>query len=93
MLTSTKKVSIAITALFSLGPPLSPALSASAPSNAAISDQAAPVLQNGNFVWLRSGGPLMTVVGIEGNQAKCVWTDLDGQLESGVFPVDLLRTE
>jgi uncharacterized protein YodC (DUF2158 family) len=93
MLTSTKQVSIAIAVTLALGMPLSPAFSASAPSNTAMQNQAAPALRSGNLVRLRSGGPLMTVVRIEGDQANCVWTDWDGQFESGSFPIDVLQTE
>ena len=93
MLTSTKQVSIAIAVALALGMPLSPAFSASAPSNTAMQNQAAPALRSGNLVRLRSGGPLMTVVRIEGDQANCVWTDWDGQFESGSFPIDVLQTE
>ena len=93
MLTSTKQVSIAIAVTLALSVPLSPAFSASAPSNTAMQNQAAPALRSGNLVRLRSGGPLMTVVRIEGDQANCVWTDWDGQFESGSFPIDVLQTE
>ena len=93
MLTSTKQVSIAIAVTLALGMPLSPAFSASAPSNTAMQNQAAPALRNGNLVRLRSGGPLMTVVRIEGDQVNCVWTDWDGQFESGNFPIDVLQME
>jgi uncharacterized protein YodC (DUF2158 family) len=93
MLTSTKQASIAIAVTLALGLPLSPAFSASAPSNTAMQNQAAPVLRSGNLVRLRSGGPLMTVVRIEGDQANCVWSDWDGQFESGSFPIDVLQTE
>jgi len=93
MLTSTKQVSIAIAVTLALGMPLSPAFSASAPSNTAMQNQAAPALRSGNLVRLRSGGPLMTVVRIEGDQVNCVWTDWDGQFESGNFPIDVLQME
>jgi uncharacterized protein YodC (DUF2158 family) len=93
MLTSTKQVSIAIAVTLALGVPLSPAFSASAPSNTAMQNQAAPALRSGNLVRLRSGGPLMTVVRIEGDQVNCVWTDWDGQFESGNFPIDVLQME
>ena len=92
MLTSTK-VSIAIAVTLALGMPLSPAFSASAPSNTAMQNLAAPALRSGNLVRLRSGGPLMTVVRIEGDQANCVWTDWDGQFEAGRFPIDVLQVE
>ena len=93
MLTSTKQVSIAIAVTLALSVPLSPAFSASAPSNTAMQNQAAPALRSGNLVRLRSGGPLMTVHHIEGDQVNCVWTDWDGQFESGSFPIDVLQTE
>jgi uncharacterized protein YodC (DUF2158 family) len=93
MLTSTKQASIAIAVTLALGMPLSPAFSASAQSNAAMQNQAAPALRSGNLVRLRSGGPLMTVVHIEGDEANCVWTDWDGQLESGSFPIEVLQME
>jgi uncharacterized protein YodC (DUF2158 family) len=93
MLTSTKQVSIAIAVLLALGVPLSSAFSAPAPSNTAMQNQATPALQSGNLVRLRSGGPLMTVVRIEGDQVNCVWTDWDGQFESGRFPIDVLQVE
>jgi uncharacterized protein YodC (DUF2158 family) len=93
MLTSTKQLSIAVAVTLALGMPLSPAFSASAPSNTAMPNQVAPALRSGNLVRLRSGGPLMTVVRIEGDEANCVWTDWDGQLESGSFPIDVLQME
>ena len=91
MLTSTKQVSIAIAVTLALGMPLSPAFSASAPSNTAMQNQAAPALRSGNLVRLRSGGPLMTVVRIEGDQVNCVWTNWDGQIRSDNFPIDVLQ--
>jgi uncharacterized protein YodC (DUF2158 family) len=93
MLTSTKQVSITIAVMLALGMPLSPAFSAPAPSNTAMQNQATPALQSGNLVRLRSGGPLMTVVRVDGDQVNCVWTDWDGQFESGRFPIDVLQVE
>ena len=92
MLTSTKQISTAIALTLVLGMPLSPALCASAPPNTAMQNQAA-AFRSGNLVRLRSGGPLMTVVRIEGDQVNCVWTDWDGQFESGNFPIDVLQME
>jgi uncharacterized protein YodC (DUF2158 family) len=93
MLTSAKRVSMVIAGALVLGMPLSSAFSASAPSNTAMQNQAVPALRSGNLVRLRSGGPLMTVVRIEGDQVNCVWTDWDGQFESGNFPIDVLQME
>jgi uncharacterized protein YodC (DUF2158 family) len=93
MLTSTKQISTAIALTLVLGMPLSPALCASAPPNTATQNQATLALRSGNLVRLRSGGPLMTVVRVDGDQVNCVWTDWDGQFESGNFPIDVLQME
>jgi uncharacterized protein YodC (DUF2158 family) len=93
MLMPTKQVSIAIALTLALGIPLSPAFSASGPSNTAMQNPAAPELRSGNLVRLRSGGPLMTVVRIKGDQVDCVWTDWNGEPESGSFPVDVLQMQ
>src|SRR3981189_3287943 len=93
MLTSTKQISIAIAVTLALGMLSSPAFSASAPPNTTTQDQATLSLRSGNLVRLRSGGPLMTVVRIDGDQVNCVWTDWDGQFESGNFPIDVLQME
>jgi uncharacterized protein YodC (DUF2158 family) len=66
-----------------------PASSASAPSNT--QNQAAPALSTGNLVRLRSGGPLMTVKGIKGDQVDCFWTDWNGQVNADSFPIDVLQ--
>jgi len=68
---------------------MAPASSASAPSN--IQNQAAPAFRSGNLVRLRSGGPLMTVKGIKGDQVDCFWTDVNGQINADSFPVDVLQ--
>lgn len=68
---------------------MAPASSASAPSNA--QNQAAPTFRSGNLVRLRSGGPLMTVKGIKGDQVDCFWTDFNGQINADSFPVDVLQ--
>src|ERR1700692_2229662 len=91
MLTSTKQVSIAIAVTLALSMPLSPAFSASAPSNTAMQNQAAPALRSGNLVRLRSGGPLMTVVGIEGDQVSCAWTGRDGHIAYERLPIEALE--
>ena len=68
---------------------MAPASSASAPSNT--QNQAAPAFRSGNLVRLRSGGPLMTVRDIKGDQVDCFWTDFNGQINADSFPVDVLQ--
>jgi uncharacterized protein YodC (DUF2158 family) len=91
MLTSIKQASIAIAVTLALSTPLSPAFSANAPSNTAMQNQVAPALRSGSLVRLRSGGPLMTVVGIEGDHVNCVWTDRDGHIGSERLPIEALE--
>jgi uncharacterized protein YodC (DUF2158 family) len=93
LLASTKQASIAIAAALVLSMPLAPTFSASAPSNTAPQNQAAPAFGSGDLVRLRSGGPLMTVKGIKGNQVDCFWTDGIGQMNADSFPIDVLRKE
>jgi len=45
----------------------------------------------GDLVRLRSGGPLMTVDSIKGNQVDCFWTDLNGEPNADRFPTDVLK--
>jgi uncharacterized protein YodC (DUF2158 family) len=68
---------------------MAPASSASAPSNT--QNQAAPAFGSGNLVRLRSGGPLMTVRDIKGDQVDCFWTDVNGQINADSFPVGVLQ--
>jgi uncharacterized protein YodC (DUF2158 family) len=68
---------------------MAPASSASAPSNT--QNQAASAFQSGNLVRLRSGGPLMTVKGIKGDQVDCFWTNVNGQINADSFPVGVLQ--
>jgi uncharacterized protein YodC (DUF2158 family) len=68
---------------------MAPASPASAPSNT--QNQAAPAFQSGDLVRLRSGGPMMTVKSIKGDQAECFWTDYNGQMNYDSFPVDVLK--
>ena len=56
-------------------------------ANAAISSR----LHQGDLVKLRSGGPLMTVDVVKGDQVECVWTDLNGQPDDATFPADMLQ--
>ena len=68
---------------------MAPASSASAPSTT--QNHAAPAFGSGNLVRLRSGGPLMTVKGIKGDHVDCFWTDVNGQINSDSFPIDVLQ--
>jgi len=68
---------------------MAPASSSSAPSNP--QNQAAPAFRSGALVRLRSGGPLMTVRNIKGDQVDCFWTDVNGQINADNFPVDVLQ--
>ena len=69
---------------------MAPASSASAPN---IQNQAASPFRSGNLVRLRSGGPLMTVKGVKGDQVDCFWNDATGQINADSFPVDVLQME
>jgi uncharacterized protein YodC (DUF2158 family) len=49
-------------------------------------------LHQGDLVRLRSGGPLMTVDSVKGDQVECVWTDLNnGQPDDATFPAEMLQ--
>jgi uncharacterized protein YodC (DUF2158 family) len=62
-----------------------PALPGTATQSSATSQ-----FHNGGHVRLRSGGPLMTVTSIQGDQVMCAWSEPDGQLRSEHFPAALL---
>ena len=49
-------------------------------------DRGDPPLRSGDLFGFVQEGPLMTVIGIEGDQVNCVWTDLDGHMGSEHFP-------
>jgi uncharacterized protein YodC (DUF2158 family) len=91
MLAYTRPASIAIAVAlgFALNMHVAiPAFSDSAPSKAAMQSRAP--LHNGDLVRVRSGGPLMTVIGIQGDQVNCSWTDWNGELKSESFPIAVL---
>jgi uncharacterized protein YodC (DUF2158 family) len=48
-------------------------------------------LHAGDLVRVRSGGPLMTVSQIQGDQVVCDWTE-NGEMRSGRFPVAVLAS-
>jgi uncharacterized protein YodC (DUF2158 family) len=97
-LTKPASIALAVTLGIALGMPLSiPAFSDPAPSKAATQGRAAapvqvtaPALRSGDLVRVRSGGPLMTVTGVQGDQVNCAWTDWDGALKSETFPIAVL---
>ena len=93
MLAFTKQISVAtaVTLGITLGMPLAPAFSADAPSNIAMQNRDAPPLRTGDLVRLRSGGPLMTVAGIDGDDVNCVWTDPEGHIASERLPIEALE--
>jgi uncharacterized protein YodC (DUF2158 family) len=70
---------------------MAPASSISSPSNT--QNQAGPAFRSGDLVRLRSGGPLMTVEGLKGDQVDCFWTDFDGQIKADGFPADVLQKQ
>jgi uncharacterized protein YodC (DUF2158 family) len=91
MMPRAKQASIGIVVTLALSMPLAPAFSTSAPSNTAPQNPAAHPLRSGDLVRLRSGGPLMTVVGIEGDQVNCAWTGLDGHVGYEHLPIEALE--
>jgi len=94
MLAFTKRASTAIALVLglALNVPLSvPAFSDSAPSDTAMQSQTAASLKRGDLVRLRSGGPLMTVDSIKGNQVDCFWTGFDGEPNAESFPAAVLK--
>jgi uncharacterized protein YodC (DUF2158 family) len=93
MLPFMKQVSIplAVTLGVALSMSLSvPAFSETASVNTAKQSPASPPLREGDLVRVRSGGPLMTVTGVHGDQVNCTWTDWDGQLKSESIPIAML---
>jgi uncharacterized protein YodC (DUF2158 family) len=94
MPTFTKRASIASALVLgiALNVPLSiPAFSDAAQSSTAMQSKTAPSLQPGDLVRLRSGGLLMTVDSVKGNQVDCFWTSLDGEPNAQSFPADVLQ--
>jgi uncharacterized protein YodC (DUF2158 family) len=66
-----------------------PALAGSTQSISAVQSHVEP-LHSGDLVRLRSGGPLMIVKSVQGDQVTCSWGDQDGELQSGSFPIATL---
>ena len=49
------------------------------------------MLRAGDLVRVRSGGPLMTVTGVQGDQVNCSCADWNGRLEAQSFPIGALN--
>jgi len=47
-------------------------------------------LNPGDLVRLRSGGPLMTIHSINGDNIDCQWFTPSGELQSATFPIYML---
>jgi uncharacterized protein YodC (DUF2158 family) len=71
---------------------IGPVVAQPAVSNAESQSLAAPVLRTGDLVRLRSGGALMTVDKVEGDQVICYWSTGYGETRSGTFPIAVLST-
>jgi uncharacterized protein YodC (DUF2158 family) len=92
-MTLTKQAAVAIAV--ALGISLSAPLTTTALANPVLPDtatqsDAASQLHNGDLVHLRSGGPLMTVTSIQGDQVTCAWSEADGQIRTEHFPEAML---
>jgi uncharacterized protein YodC (DUF2158 family) len=94
MMPSIKEFSIAIAVALGLvlAAPLSaPAFAAASQLPTTAQDPAVTNLHSGDLVHMRSGGPLMTVTRVQGDQVQCSWTDwITGELRSESFPVAVL---
>lgn len=88
----TLVMTLAVTLGLAFTSPLSvPAFADSAQSNAPTQNDAAAMPRNGDLVRVRSGGPLMVVTDVQGDQVKCSWTDwLTGELKSETYPASVL---
>jgi uncharacterized protein YodC (DUF2158 family) len=79
--------SVALGIALGLLPPIS-AYAEPISENAAM-EKAPPALHAGDLVRVRSGGPLMTVTGIQGDRVICDWSE-DDELKSASFPIAAL---
>src|SRR5229473_1142547 len=66
---------------------MAPVMAAPATSHVEKQSALAPGLKSGDLVHLRSGGPLMTVDKIEGDQVICHWSTEYGDVRSGSFQI------
>ena len=84
---------IAVATLFLAIGASCPALASTAPvvPQASVQSDVTPQFRRGALVRLRSGGPMMTVSAVKGDQVECVWTDDSGQPDDATFPADVLQ--
>jgi uncharacterized protein YodC (DUF2158 family) len=73
-----------------LSAPLTAAIAEPVRSASAMPSFGGSHLHNGDLVRIRTGGPLMMVTGTDGDQVMCSWSEWDGQVRSGRFPVAML---
>ena len=69
---------------------IGPVVAQPAVSNAGSQSLSASVLRSGDLVRLRSGGALMTVDTVQGDQVICYWSTGYGETRSGSFPIAVL---
>jgi uncharacterized protein YodC (DUF2158 family) len=87
---SAQKAAIVMTALSVIlgAAAATPALADAPQASPAIANSAAAFMR-GDLVRLRSGGPLMTVQNVAGDQVNCIWTQ-EGDIRTGSFPIALV---
>jgi uncharacterized protein YodC (DUF2158 family) len=91
MLTKQTAIATVVTLGIALiAPTATTALADPALPDTAMQSDVTSQFHNGDLVHLRSGGPLMTVTGLQGDQVICTWNEGDGELRSGHFPVAML---
>jgi uncharacterized protein YodC (DUF2158 family) len=92
MYPKTKRRIAVATLLLAIGAS-TPALASTAAAHPQDSGQSSVPVQfeHGELVRLRSGGPLMTVSAVKGDQVYCVWTEDRGRPADATFPADVLQ--
>jgi uncharacterized protein YodC (DUF2158 family) len=78
---------IALSSVSVIGKWISPVMAAPDTSHVEKQSVHARLIRAGDLVRLRSGGPLMTVREVEGDQITCYWSTDEGNVLSGSFPI------
>jgi uncharacterized protein YodC (DUF2158 family) len=94
MLMLTKQAVPAIAAMLGVAVSASwavPALAGPAQSSSTTQSHPAPLLQSGDLVRLRSGGPVLTVKSVGDGWVICTWLTEYGELQSGGFPIAMVE--